>query len=135
MSSNEIVVTYGEGMRVNASFGDFFIETDQHPKYGGEGSAPEPYDLFLASLVACAGVFVRGFCKKRDIPADDIRLVQKTERDDKGKIVKLSIDIEVPESFPAEYLGALPRVAAKCAVKKTVLDPPEFVSQTVVVEA
>ncbi len=132
MSSNEIVVTYGEGMRVNASFGDFLIETDQHPKYGGDGSAPEPYDLFLTSLAACAGVFVRGFCNKRDIPSDEIRLVQRTEKDEKGKIVKLSIDIEVPESFPEEYRPALPRVAAKCTVKKTVLDPPEFVSQTVV---
>ena len=134
MSSNEIVVTYGEGMRVNASFGDFVIETDQDPKYGGEGSAPEPYDLFLTSLVACAGVFVRGFCKKRDIPSDDIRLIQRAEKDEKGKIVKLSIDIEVPPSFPEEYLGALPRVAAKCAVKKSVLDPPEFAAQTVVVK-
>ena len=75
--SHEMRITFGGGKRVAVDYGDHHIETDQSPKYGGEGSAPEPFDLFLASLGACAGVYVLGFCGSRDLPTDEIRLVQR----------------------------------------------------------
>jgi ribosomal protein S12 methylthiotransferase accessory factor len=75
---------------------------------------------------------VLGFCDKRDIPTAGIRLVQRLERDEEKKIVRIGISIEVPADFPEKYHEALVRVAAKCAVKKTIESPPEFVIETVV---
>lgn len=129
--SNEMVVTFAGGKKVQASYDKFDIVTDQSIENGGQGSAPEPFDLFLTSLATCAGVYVLGFCDKREIPTEGIRLVQSWQRDEKGRVTTVSIDIEVPEEFPDKYRDALVRVADKCAVKKTIEDPPEFVVQTV----
>lgn len=129
---DEMTVTFPGGKRVDAAFDGFLVETDQTVKMGGEGSAPEPFALFLASLATCAGIYVLGFCQKRDIPTDGVRLVQRLERDDEKRIVKIAISIEVPASFPEKYHDALVRVAAKCAVKKTMEEPPQFAIETVV---
>jgi putative redox protein len=126
MSSNSMTVSFPGGKRVTASYKGFEIETDQSPKYGGEGASPEPYDLFLASLATCGGAYLAGFCGKRDIPLEGVRLSQSWERDDKGRVVGIELAIEVPEDFPERYLGALERVVSQCAVKRTIEDPPEM---------
>ena len=130
--ADEITVTYPGGKRVDAAFDGFRVETDQSEKNGGAGSAPEPFELFLASLATCAGIYVLGFCQNRNIPTDGVRLVQRVERDAEGKILTIIIRIEVPPDFPEKYHDALVRVAAKCAVKKTIESPPQFVIETVV---
>jgi len=128
--SREMVVTFPGGRRVNASYDDFEVGTDQSEKNGGDGSAPEPYDLFLASLATCAGAYVIGFCRNRDISTDGVRIVQTWDRDKDGKVITISIRIEVTEDFPAKYHDALIRVANKCSVKKTIENPPEFRVET-----
>jgi ribosomal protein S12 methylthiotransferase accessory factor len=133
--SNEMIVSFPGGRRVNASYKGFEIETDQSVKNGGEASAPEPFDLFLASLATCAGAYVVGFCGNREIDTEDIRIVQRWERDKDGNVVAVSLKIEVPEEFPEKYHEALVRVAAKCSVKKTIQNAPEFNIETVVREA
>jgi ribosomal protein S12 methylthiotransferase accessory factor len=130
--ADEITVSFPGGKRVDASFGGFKVETDQSEKNGGQALAPEPFEFFLASLATCAGIYVLGFCQKRDIPTGGVRLVQSLERDPEGKILTITIRIEVPPAFPEKYHEALVRVAAKCAVKKTIESPPRFVIETVV---
>ncbi len=76
----EISIDFPGGTRVNAHFGSFTVATDQPVAFGGENSAPSPFELFLASLATCAGFYVLGFCKSRGISAEGIRLVQKLER-------------------------------------------------------
>ena len=126
-------VSFPGGKRVNAQFGDFVVETDQSKENGGDATFPEPFDLFLASLATCAGIYVLGFCQKRDIPTDGIKLTQSWDRDEKTrKVTTLRIVIEVPPEFPEKYHSALERVASKCTVKKTIEDPPVFQVETVV---
>ena len=132
MSDKQMVVSFPGDKRVTASYGGFEIETDQSVKNGGEASAPEPYDLFLASLATCAGIYILSFCSKRGIPHERVRVVESWERGKDGKIATIRLDIEVPEGFPEKYRKALARAADQCSVKKTILDPPEFVVQTVV---
>jgi ribosomal protein S12 methylthiotransferase accessory factor len=127
-----MTVTFPGGLRVNASYGGFEIATDQSVEYGGDASAPEPFDLFLASIATCAGAYVAGFCGKRDLATAELRLVQRWDRDREGRLTNVTIQIEVPEWFPEKYHDALVRVANKCAVKKTFDNPPEFVVETVV---
>ena len=134
MSKNTMTVSFPGGNRVNASFDKFEIATDQCVDSGGEGSAPEPYDYFLASLATCAGIYVLGFCQKRDIPYEGVRLTQSWTREEKtNRLESVRISIEGPADFPDKYHTALVRVASQCSVKKTLENPPEFQVETVVV--
>ncbi len=127
----EMTIDFPGGKRVDAHLRDTVIHTDQSKENGGDESAPEPYAYFLASIGTCAGIYVLGFCRSRDLPTEGIRLVQRMEWDAKGfKLEKVEIDIEVPPSFPEKYHKALVRAADKCAVKRTIFNPPEFLIET-----
>ena len=131
----DIKVNFPGGKRVDAEVGSFTIRTDQPVSAGGEGSAPEPFTLFLASLATCAGIYVVGFCRARNIPFDDITLHQHSESDPKtGKLLRVELEVRVPPAFPAEYRDAVARAAASCKVKKTLLSPPEVSVSTTVQE-
>jgi len=121
---------------VNAEMKGFTIQTDQPPKYGGEGSAPSPFDYFLSSIGTCAGIYVLKFCEKRNIPTGEISLVQRLEylktEDDKSYLDRIVLEINVPQSFPEKYRAALIKVADQCAVKKTIMNPPKFEIRTTV---
>ena len=131
---NEIQISFEGGKKVYANFHGMEIRTDQSVKEGGDGSAPEPFVLFLVSIGTCAGVYVQGYCDARNIPTDNIKLVQKLEADITGKLSKIVIDIVVPPEFPEKYLKPLARTADLCAVKKMILNPPEFEVKAVVAE-
>jgi putative redox protein len=129
----DIEVTFPGGKRVDARVGNFTIRTDQPIDHGGEGSAPEPFTLFLASLGTCAGIYVVGFCNTRGIPTENIRIVEHSESDPKsGRLLRVSLEVHVPPTFPAEYRDAVARAAAACKVKKTLADPPLFEVTTAV---
>jgi putative redox protein len=123
----EITVDFPEGTRVDAHFGSFVVKTDQSVASGGAGSAPSPFEMFLASLATCAGVYVMGFCKNRNIPTEGIRLIQRTEQDPATKMAgKISLEIQVPQGFPQQYTSAVIRAAESCLVKKHLEKPPAF---------
>lgn len=131
--SSQMTIHFPGNKRVNATYDGFEIETDQEVDSGGEGSAPEPFDLFLASIATCAGIYVLGFCQRREIPHEGVRLVQSWQRDEKTRrLTTIRISIEVPSDFPEKYHAPLIRAANQCAVKKTMEAPPEFVVETVV---
>ena len=123
----EITVDFPGGARVDAHFGSFVVGTDQPVANGGENTAPSPFELFLASLATCAGFYVLGFCKKRGIAADDIRLIQRLERDSATKMAsKVLLEIQLPVGFPQQYASAVIRAAESCLVKKHLENPPVF---------
>ena len=131
----EMIIDFPGGARVDAHFGPYTIKTDQPPAGGGEGSAPAPFSLFLASLGTCAGIYVLGFCRQRGLPAEGIRLVQRIERDPATHMVgKVALELHLPPSFPEKYKDALIRAAEQCAVKKH-LERPPAITVSAVVEA
>ena len=131
---SEMIITLGEGKKVDAEFGGFTIHTDQSIHAGGEGSAPEPFTLFLASIGTCAGIFVSSFCQSRGIPTEGVRIVQSHFVKESGRgIGKIELSIELPQSFPEKYRDAVINAANLCAVKKHIQDPPEFVIKTVTI--
>jgi len=122
-----LVVSFPGGKRVDAQYKGFTIRTDQSPAGGGEGSAPEPFDLFLASIATCAGIYVKGYCDARGIPADGLGIVMQVERSTDGhRVARLVLDIQLPDGFPDTHRAAVVRAAELCAVKKHILQPPEF---------
>jgi ribosomal protein S12 methylthiotransferase accessory factor len=122
----EIRITFPGQKRVDAELGSHVIRTDQSVAHGGAGSAPEPFDLFLASLATCAGIYVLGFCEARGIPANDIELVQRHHFDDAHRLTRVDLDIVLPPTFPEKYRAAVERAAAGCKVKKALTSPPDI---------
>ena len=121
----EMLIDFPGGARVDAHFNGFTVCTDQGPRGGGEASAPTPFDLFLASLGTCAGIYVLGFCRQRGLPTEGIQLRERVVRNpETRKLEAVEIDIEVPLAFPEKYHEALVRAAAQCAVKKQLEAPP-----------
>lgn len=131
--SSEMTVSFPGGKKVAAHYDGFDIATDQGADSGGEGTAPEPFDLFLASLATCAGYYVLKFCEGRGIATEGISIHQSWERNKDKKLVGITLRIQVPPEFPEKYHKALVRAANTCAVKKTLADPPEITTETVVI--
>jgi putative redox protein len=130
MSDNDIRVTFPGGVRVDAEFHGFTIKTDQPAYAGGTGSAPSPFDLFLASL---ATYYVLAFCQGRDISAAGLGVSMRMERDPETKMIRrIFIDISLPSGFPEQYVPAVVRAAEKCAVKAHLQRAPEIETKAVV---
>lgn len=123
----EMLIDFPGGARVDAHFGPYTVQTDQPPMGGGEGSAPTPFALFLASIGTCAGIYVLGFCRQRNLPTEGIRLIERVHSNPMtGKVEKIDLEILVPPTFPERYYDALVRSAELCAVKKHMENPPTF---------
>jgi len=133
-STTEIMVTLPGGRRVDAQVGRHIIHTDQPISNGGEDAAPAPFDVFLASIGACAGIFVQGFCAKRSIPYEEIRILERPEYDANGILHAVDFDIQLPPGFPEKYRGALVRAVEQCSVRRAIQARPTFRVQTVVGE-
>ncbi len=128
----EMLIDFPGGSRVDAHFGTFAVNTDQPP----EASAPTPFALFLSSIGTCAGIYVLGFCRQRNLPADGIRIVERVHSNPyNGMVEKIDLEIQVPPTFPEKYRDSLVRSAELCAVKKHLEKPPKFEITTQVAAA
>lgn len=124
----EIEVAFPGGRRVDARFGAFHVATDQSVANGGEGSAPSPFDLFLASIGTCTGHYVASFCRARGLPTEGIRMVLRATRDETThRVTQIDVGISLPATFPPEYVEACARAAEGCSVKRH-LDVPPIIS-------
>ncbi|HEY6874487.1 MAG TPA: OsmC family protein [Geobacteraceae bacterium] len=125
----EMKITFPGGKKVNAEWNGRVIATDQPVEAGGEGAAPTPFDCFLASLGTCAGIYALGFCQQRGIATEGLELTQRTAfavEEGKRRLARVEIEISLPPGFPEKYRNAIVKAAELCAVKKAIMDPPEF---------
>ena len=128
----EIKVNYLDNLRLEALFDDFKVIADQPIRYKGDGSAPGPFDYFLASSALCAAYFVKVYCNARDIPTDDIRLSQNNIVDPENRYNQIfKIQVELPESISDKDKQGILRSIDRCTVKKVIQTGPEFVVETV----
>ena len=127
-----IQISFPGGVSVAAQVNGFEVLTDQPVSSGGQGQAPSPYDFFLSSIGTCAGYFALQFCRQRELPTEGLGLTLDIERNPETRqLLKVMIDIQLPEGFPEKYQGAIIRATEQCSVKKALSAPPEFVVQTV----
>ncbi|RUO25548.1 OsmC domain/YcaO domain-containing protein [Aliidiomarina minuta] len=128
----EIKVNFLENLRLEAKFDDFTVVTDQPIRYKGDGSAPSPFDYFLASSALCAAYFVRVYCIARDIPTDNIRVSQNNIVDPENRYNQIfKIQVELPENISAKDREGILRAIERCTVKKVVQTGPDFQIETV----
>ena len=127
----EILIDFPGGSRVDAHFGNFTVATDQPPI----ASAPTPFAVFLSSIGTCAGIYVLDFCRHRNLPTDDIQIVQKVHANPlNGMVENIDVEIKIPSTFPEKYRDPLIRAAELCKVKKHLEHPPQFRITTVTAE-
>jgi putative redox protein len=126
----DMTFTFPGGARVDGHVGGFVIPTDQPP----HATAPSPFTLFLASIGACAGVYVQAFCRKRGIDTSGIRIVQRHELEANGMVGRISIEVELPPDFPEQYRDAVIRAAEHCTVKQHLEFPPAIAVKAVSLE-
>lgn len=122
----EINIRFPGGLAVEADLDGHTVCTDQ-PQPGGGGSAPSPFDLFLASIGTCAGYYALQFCRARGLPTDGVTLKLTAQKDPAVKrVTHVAIEIDLPPDFPSRYREAIIRATDQCSVKKHLLDPPEI---------
>jgi len=121
----DMEISFPGGKKVEASYGGFTVQTDQPVADGGLGSAPSPFDLFLVSIGTCTGFYVLSFCRRNNIPTDNIRLTAHFQRDQGTHLVEnVRIHIYIPKDFPEKYKNAVVKAADLCSVKRHLQNPP-----------
>lgn len=128
----EIKVNYLDNLRQEAKFDDFTVIADQPIRYKGDGSAPGPFDYFLASSALCAAYFVKVYCLARDIPTDNIRLSQNNIVDPENRYKQIfKIQVELPSDISEKDRQGILRSIDRCTVKKVIQTGPEFIIEEV----
>ncbi|KTT40213.1 protein involved in RimO-mediated beta-methylthiolation of ribosomal protein S12 YcaO [Pseudomonas oryzihabitans] len=128
----EIKVNFLDNLRLEAKFDDFTVIADQPIRYKGDGSAPGPFDYFLASSALCAAYFVKLYCQTRNISTDNIRLSQNNIVDPENRYAQIfKIQVELPADISAKDRQGILRSIDRCTVKKVVQTGPEFVIEEV----
>jgi|TARA_B110000977_G_scaffold14596_1_gene18097 ribosomal protein S12 methylthiotransferase accessory factor len=128
----EIKVNFLDKLRLEAKFDDFSVVADQPIRYKGDGSAPSPFDYFLASSALCAAYFVKLYCDNRHIPTENIRLSQNNIVDPDNRYQQIfKIQVELPEDISPKDRQGIVRSIDRCTVKKVVQAGPEFVVEDV----
>src|SRR5471032_2670356 len=128
----EIKVNFLDKLRLEAKFDDFTVIADQPIRYKGDGSAPGPFDYFLASSALCAAYFVKLYCDTRNIPTENIRLSQNNIVDPENRYQQIfKIQVELPADISAKDRQGILRSIDRCTVKKVVQTGPEFIIEEV----
>jgi ribosomal protein S12 methylthiotransferase accessory factor len=128
----EMQIYFPGGKRVYADYGSFTIETDQPSRSGGDESAPAPFDLFLASIGTCAGIYALSFMQQRGVDPEGSRLTMRAHFDPAvGLIDQVELELKTPPGFPEKYRDAIVKSMDLCAVKKHLQRPPTFSITTV----
>ena len=128
----EIKVNFLDKLRLEARFDDFTVVADQPIRYKGDGSAPGPFDYFLASSALCAAYFVKLYCVTRNIPTENIRLSQNNIVDPENRYQQIfKIQVELPADISDKDRQGILRSIDRCTVKKVVQAGPEFVIEEV----
>jgi ribosomal protein S12 methylthiotransferase accessory factor len=119
-------IRFPGGMKVDAVQNGLRIQTDQPVAAGGTGTAPSPFDLFLASIGTCSGFYALRFCHQRNLDVEGLALSLTAERDNGKHVARIRIEITLPPSFPQKYREAILRAVDQCTVKRYLAEPPQF---------
>ena len=131
-----IDVTFPGGLRIDAHLAGHTVNSDQREMHGGDGSASPPFDLFLASIATCMGLYALRFCQQREIDTTSLGLSLETEKDPDTKMISvIRTQLRLPAGFPPKYVRAVERSMDQCAVKKHMMEPPRFETEAEILES
>ena len=123
----QVNIRFLENLKVEARFDDYTLIADQPIRYKGNGTAPGPFDYFLASSAMCAAYFVKVYCIARNIPTEDIRLTQNNIIAPENRYKQsINIQVELPESISEHDREGILKSIDRCTVKKVIQQGPDF---------
>ena len=126
----QIELEFPGGAAVNAKLRGHVVKTDQTVRGGGQDSAPAPFDLFLASIATCAGFYALRFCQSRSLETTGLGLTLTTVREPESHALqRIELELDLPGGFPSKYERAIVRAIDQCAVKRALVEPPDFAIQ------
>jgi len=126
----DLIVTFPGGKKVDAEYGGHVVRTDQPVVEGGEDTAPSPFLYCLAAMGTCAGFYVLSYLQARDLPTEGVRIIQSHQANEKGKLIKVGMTVELPPEIDEKHHKPIVRSAEQCTVKKLIEDRPEFSIKT-----
>ena len=127
----QIETNYLENLRLSDNFDDYVITSDQPIRYKGDGTAPGPFDYFLASSAMCAAYFVKVYCNSRNIPTEDIKVTQDNIVSPENRYKQqFNITVEIPEYIEEKDRIGMIRSIERCTVKRTIQEGIDFKIQT-----
>lgn len=123
----EFSLSFPGGKKVEVIYGKHKVLTDQPIESGGDDEAMAPFDLFLASIISCSGIFALSFLRKRNLNEEGLNIKMYPQwNEEEHRVTNIELEVETPEDFPEKYKGALEKVLDACTVKKHIYNPPEF---------
>lgn len=128
----EFEINFPGNKKVDVSFKDFLVRTDQSKKNQGDETAPEPFDIFLSALGACAGIYAKSFCDTRKLSTAGMKLFFSASfAKGKKQMEKIEITLHVNQEFPEKYIKPIIKTMNGCAVKNQL--HPDIKAETRVV--
>ena len=118
-------------MRHEIHVGRNRLATDLSVEEGGEGSGPNPHDLYDAALGACKALTVLWYAKRKDIPVEGIEVsVTRDASQERAGIYRLSAELTLTGALSDTQREELLRVAEKCPVHKLMTEVTTEISTT-----
>jgi ribosomal protein S12 methylthiotransferase accessory factor len=124
-----LTIAFEGGRRFTSEFTDdsFRIPSDQSPANGGQGRAPEPFQLFLAGLASCAAVYIQGYAEKKGVDWKKLTLrLHGTWNDNARAYEKLDFCIESSEALSEKTRQLLETAVMRSAVTRHLQTPPQI---------
>ncbi len=114
-----ISISNEKGLLQRISIGPHTLHSDVSVELGGEGSAPEPHDLFDAALGACKALTLALYAKQRGLPLEglDVKLNRDDSQERQG-IYHLNVELTLHSALDDAQRQQLLRVADKCPIHK-----------------
>ncbi|MDD2371530.1 MAG: OsmC family protein [Firmicutes bacterium] len=124
---DEFSLNFPGGKKVEVIYGNHVVMTDQPLENGGDDHAMAPFDLFMASLISCSGIFALSFLRKRDLNTEGLNIrMYPMWNEEEHRVTEIKMEVDTPADFPEKYKGALIKVIEQCSVKRHLGNPPEF---------
>ena len=102
--------------KINVEANGFNIPVDLTKKDGGDESAPNPFVLLMAALLACSSYHVLLLAEKLGLNKESFRVELEPKTDANGDMQKAVIKVFVPADFPKEREAALKASVMACKV-------------------
>lgn len=119
-------ITFPDNRGVEARYKDFVIRNGDFESWH-EGAHPSAFDLFVASIGLCASANVFAFMRARDLDMSCMKIIlHKFENEEKRMIDNFTFEVRMPRDLPDKYRKAVVRALDACAVKKHIVETPEF---------
>lgn len=104
-----------------AVLGEHRLVIDVPEAMGGSGRGPTSVELFVASLGSCVAAFVRDYCGRVGMDAEDLSVdVTFEQAEEPTRLIDLEVAINLPNAEVGDRREAIRRVAEHCPVHETV---------------